>query len=164
MFDAEHDPVFYRITGATHGTARIASDGRSVSFTPTTGYFGPASFSIVADDGYSTSQVATVTVNVSDAPLVKLDFAVRQPRLDARHAMTLQLVGDFTDEQHVLLPASYLQFTSTNPTSGLVTLHASRATLSGLSNGTGVITASTAHGPGGVVMCVSVGSDMTIDI
>ena len=46
--DAEHDPVFYRITGATHGTARIASDGRSVSFTPTTGYFGPASFSIVA--------------------------------------------------------------------------------------------------------------------
>jgi hypothetical protein len=64
----------------------------------------------VADDGYSTSQVATVTVNVSDAPLVKLDFVVRQPRLDARHSMKLQLVGDFTDEADVLLPASYLQF------------------------------------------------------
>lgn len=46
----------------------------------------------MADDGYSTSQVATV--NVSDAQLVKLDFVVYQPRLDARHSMNFQLVGD----------------------------------------------------------------------
>ncbi|MDH4329796.1 MAG: hypothetical protein OEV77_14840 [Nitrospira sp.] len=82
----------------------------------------------MADDGYSTSQVATVTVNVSDAPLVKLDFQVRQPRLDARHSMTLELVGNFTDEQNVALPASYLQFHSTNPASGIVTLHERRFT------------------------------------
>ncbi|MDH5642397.1 MAG: Ig-like domain-containing protein, partial [Nitrospira sp.] len=110
LFDAENDPTTYRIVGATHGTARIASNGTSVSFTPTTGFFGTACFSIVADDGYSTSQVATVTVNVSDAPLVALDFTVRQPRLDARHATTLELIGDFTDEQDVALPASYLTF------------------------------------------------------
>jgi len=104
----------------------------------------------VADDGYSTSQVATVTVNVSDAPLVKLDFQVRQPRLDTRHSMTLELVGNFTDEQNVALPASYLQFHSTNPASGIVTLH-------GLANGTGVITASTAYGPGGVTIQAATG-------
>ena len=87
--DQENDPIVYRITGATNGTARMASDGSSVSFTPTTGFFGTAGFSLVADDGYSTSQVATVTVNVSDAPLVKLDFVVRQPRLDARHSICI---------------------------------------------------------------------------
>ena len=150
IIDQENDPTVYRITGATHGTARIASDGRSVSFTPATGYFGPASFSIVADDGYSTSQVATVTVNVSDAPLVKLDFVVRQPRLDARHSMKLQLVGDFTDEQNVALPASYLQFQSTNPAGASIS---AGGVLTGIISGsTGVITASTAHGPGGVTI------------
>ena len=87
--DQENDPIVYRITGATNGTARMASDGSSVSFTPTTGFFGTAGFSLVADDGYSTSQVATVTVNVSDAPLVKLDFVVRQPRLDERHSICI---------------------------------------------------------------------------
>jgi hypothetical protein len=152
LFDAEGDPTTYRIVGATNGTARIASDGSSVSFTPATGFFGEASFSIVADDGYSTSQVATVTVNVSDAPLVKLDFVARAPRLSPRASQVLQLVGDFADEQNVLLPASYLQFQSTNPTAGIVTLHASRATLHGLTEGTGIITASTAHGPGGVTI------------
>jgi hypothetical protein len=80
----------------------------------------------VADDGYSTSPVATVTVNVSDAPLVTLDFTVRQPRLDARHSTKLELIGDFTDEQNVALPASYLTFASTNPAAGRLTPHASR--------------------------------------
>lgn len=113
---------------------------------------GDAGFSIVADDGYAVSQVATVTVNVSNAPLVTLDFAARAPRLSPRASQLLQLVGDFADEQNVALPTSYLRFQSTNPAAGIVTLHASRATLHGLTEGTGVITASTAHGPGGVVM------------
>ena len=150
--DAEGDPTFYRIVGATNGTARIASDGSSVSFTPTTGYSGDAGFSIVADDGYAMSQVVTVTVNVSNVPLVTLDFVARAPRLSPRASQLLQLVGDFADEQNVLLPASYLQFQSSNPTAGVVTLHASRATLHGLTEGTGVITASTPHGPDGAVI------------
>lgn len=108
--DQENDPIVYRIVGTTNGTARIASDGSSVSFTPTTGFFGTAGFSIVADDGYATSQVAAVTVNASNAQLVKLDFVTRAPRLSPRASQLLQLVGDFTDEQNVALPASYLQF------------------------------------------------------
>jgi hypothetical protein len=150
LFDAEGDPTFYRIVGATNGTARIASDGTSVSFTPATGYSGPASFSIVADDGYATSQVATVTVNVSNAPLVKLDFVARAPRLSPRASQLLQLVGDFADEQNVSLPASYIQFQSTNPTGASIS---AGGVLTGIMDGsTGVITASTAHGPGGAVM------------
>ncbi|MDH5639643.1 MAG: putative Ig domain-containing protein, partial [Nitrospira sp.] len=158
LSDPENDPIVYRITGAMNGTARIASNGTSVSFTPTTGYSGPASFSIVADDGYATSQVATVTVNVSDAPLVALDFTVRQPRLDARHATTLELIGDFTDEQDVLLPASYLTFGLTNLSPqpsvlGPGAVIAANGVLTGVIDGTtGIVTASTAHGPNGAVI------------
>ena len=76
--------------------------------------------------------------------------SVRQPRIDARHSTKLQLVGDFTDEQNVVLPASYLQFQSTNPTGASIS---AGGVLTGIINGsTGVITASTAHGPGGVTI------------
>ncbi|MDH5669840.1 MAG: Ig-like domain-containing protein, partial [Nitrospira sp.] len=158
LSDPENDPVVYRITGAMNGTARITSDGANVSFTPDTGFFGAASFAIVADDGYSTSQVATVTVNVSDAPLVALDFAVRQPRLDARHSTTLELIGDFTDEQDVALPASYLTFGLTNLSPqpsvlGPGAVIEATGVLTGVIDGTtGIVTASTAHGPNGAVI------------
>jgi hypothetical protein len=104
----------------------------------------------MTDDGFATSQVATVTVNVSETPLVKLDFKVRQPCIDARHSSKLELVGDFTDEQNVALPASYLQCQvlysalSTDFTDWRVDRdHQWR---------TGVITASTVQGSDGATM------------
>ncbi len=44
--DPEGDQTFFRITGATHGTARLSGDGRSVIFTPEVGYFGAATFTL----------------------------------------------------------------------------------------------------------------------
>lgn len=61
--------------------------------------------------------------------------------------MKIQLAGDFTDEQNVALPASYLQVQSTS----LAAAHLTSA-FHGLVNGTRVITASTAHGFGGVTI------------
>ncbi|MDE3034800.1 MAG: beta-propeller fold lactonase family protein, partial [Nitrospirota bacterium] len=141
--DPEEDPIFFRLVGAEHGTAALSQDGQTVVFTPELGYAGPASFRFVADDGFSLSNEATVDVTVSDAPLTHLDFSVRNPRLDGpKHSTTLQLIGDFADEQDVLLPGSYLTFASTNPTAGTIS---ASGRLSGQTVGTGVITA-TSHG------------------
>ena len=72
LSDLEGDRTYYRITGAEHGSARLSGDGASVIFTPEEGYSGTASFRIIADDGYSQSPEATVTVNISDARLLKI--------------------------------------------------------------------------------------------
>jgi len=77
--DPDGDSVFYRIVSALNGTARLAPDGRSVTFMPAPGYTGDdASLEIVADDGFSASPDANVQIVVSDKPLVALDFDVRR--------------------------------------------------------------------------------------
>jgi hypothetical protein len=104
------------VVGAQHGTATVSGDGESVSFLPALGYSGDASFQFVADDGYGTSAPATVTVHVSAAPLVNIDFQQRTPHLNLGDLRQLALTGDFTDQKGVALPASYLTFQTTDPT------------------------------------------------
>jgi hypothetical protein len=87
LSDPEGDPTFYRVVGATNGTARLSGDGRSVLFTPALGFTGQAGFEVVADDGFSSSQVATVAVNVSDAKLTHLDYVPRDSLLDRRSGL-----------------------------------------------------------------------------
>ena len=72
------------------GTATLSPDGHTVTFLPAPGYTGPASFQFAADDGYGTSAPATVSVNVSTAPLVDLDFATRPIALDPGATLTEQ--------------------------------------------------------------------------
>ncbi|MDC0935965.1 S8 family serine peptidase [Pirellulales bacterium] len=125
--DFDGDEVFYRIVSATGGSARIGSDGSSILFTPAPGLSGTASFELQADDGFAASNVMEIEVNVSDAPLVSLDFVERNPRLTLGDRTQLAAIGDFADEQDVALPASYVTFTSTDATvaeitsSGMVT-------------------------------------------
>ena len=106
---------------AQNGTATLGVDGQTVTFLPSPGYTGPASFQFQADDGYSTSPVGTVTVTVSTAPLVSLDFTQRAPELLPGDTQMMSVIGDFADEQDVALPSSYLTFQTADPTVAVVT-------------------------------------------
>lgn len=66
-------------TAAAHGTA--TASGTSISYTPTTGYAGPDSFTYTATNGAGTSAPATVTLTVSP-PTILYTPAV-SPRADA---------------------------------------------------------------------------------
>lgn len=113
--DEDGASLLFRILAADHGAAAMSSDGRTVSFLPDPGFVGRAELQIVADDGFGYSAPATVTVDVSDAPLIHLDFQQREFRLDSGDVRMPTVLGDFADQAGVLLPASYLTFTSTNP-------------------------------------------------
>jgi hypothetical protein len=65
--DPEGDPTFYRVVGATNGTAKLSSLGQGVVCADA-GLCRPGELNIVADDGMRRRQ-ATVTVNVSNASL-----------------------------------------------------------------------------------------------
>jgi YD repeat-containing protein len=143
--DPEGDQTFYRIVAATDGTATLSSDGKGVVFTPAAGFVGQASFSLVADDGYSTSAVATVTVNISNAALVRINLPDIGP-LTTGDTLKLQITGDFTDATGVPLPASYLTLSSSNP--ALLAISSDGA-VSALNSGSAVITAAS-HGIIGV--------------
>ena len=62
--DPDGDPLFIASVGsATHGTVTRDSDGY-VTFTPTPGYSGPASFVYTVSDGHGGQASTTVSVNV----------------------------------------------------------------------------------------------------
>src|SRR5262249_32388986 len=68
-----------------------------------------------ADDGVLASDPVTISINVSDAPLVRINFTERSLRLQEFQPEPLAMTGDFTDESSVALPASYLTFGSEHP-------------------------------------------------
>ncbi len=108
--DPEGNPIYFRVLNPEDGTATLSPDGHTVTFVPAPGYTGPASFQYVADDGYGTSATATVSINVSAAPLVSLDFEDRAPSLQPGDSLNVTVVGDFADENGAVLPSSYLTF------------------------------------------------------
>ncbi|MBF2017367.1 MAG: putative Ig domain-containing protein [Rivularia sp. T60_A2020_040] len=118
--DAEGDAIYFRLANPEQGSISFTPDGKSAVFTPNTGYFSAASFELIADDGYSTAS-STIDINVSDAPLVNLDIVNRSPRLDVGESTQLVVIGDFSDQDDVILPASYLQFGSENELVGRIT-------------------------------------------
>ncbi|MGA2035933.1 MAG: putative Ig domain-containing protein, partial [Thermoguttaceae bacterium] len=138
--DPEGDPIYFRVIAAQDGTATLGTDGHTVTFVPAAGYAGPASFQYAADDGYSSSSPATVSINVSSAPLVNLDFQTRLPRLNnPGDTQVMVAMGDFTDETGVVLPASYVIWQSTNPAVMSVTAN---GTVTAIVGGTTVIVVS----------------------
>ena len=66
----------------------------------------------------ATSPVATVTVTISSAPLVSLDFVQgeREPEFNIGDTRSMLVVGNFADQQNVPLPASYVTFQTVDPT------------------------------------------------
>ena len=99
----------YRIvTGPTHGTVSLGANGQ-VLYTPAANYFGPDSFTYVANDGEVDSNLATVTLNVTpvnDAPTAE---AVEQT-LAEDATITFSLAGKDVDT----LPAN-LSFSVVTP-------------------------------------------------
>ncbi|TBA94792.1 DUF4082 domain-containing protein [Rhizobium ruizarguesonis] len=67
--DADGDPLsITSVNGAVNGTVTFDSQTKSVTFTPTAGYTGAASFSYSISDGYGGAASATVSLTVGTPP------------------------------------------------------------------------------------------------
>ncbi|MEA2371954.1 MAG: hypothetical protein QOH12_2348 [Solirubrobacteraceae bacterium] len=68
--DPDADPLTAVLAaGPAHGSLTLNSNG-SFTYTPTAGYSGPDSFTYKANDGFASSNVATVSLTVNAAPSV----------------------------------------------------------------------------------------------
>ena len=112
--DNEGDEIFLTVENVVGGNVRFARDGITAIFEPNAGYTGIGSFELVASDGYSKSDAVTFEVNVSDAPLVNLSFVNRNPQLEIGEGFEIVAIGDFADQEDVILPGDYLTWSSDN--------------------------------------------------
>ena len=114
--DPDGDRLFYRVVAASGGTAALTADGRGIVFTPAAGYSGAASVSIAADDGFGSSAAAVIDIGISSAPLVALDFSLRQLGFGgAGDTGRVALIGTFADQDDVVLPYNYVTTTIGDP-------------------------------------------------
>ena len=134
--DLEGDPVHWTVTGATHGSARLSPDGRTLTFTPEPGYSGQATVTLVADDGYAASAPITLGVDVSGARLLTIHVD-RLAAIATGGVQRLTATGDFEDEKGVRLIGSYLQYSSSDD--GVASVDAA-GLVEGESDGTAVVT------------------------
>ncbi|WP_293330756.1 DUF4114 domain-containing protein, partial [Microcoleus sp. CAWBG58] len=137
--DAEGDPLTISVLNPVNGTVIFNPLTNKASFKPASGFSGIASFDFLASDAFGSSTPARVTVNVSDVPLLNLDFVKRNPRLNAGENTELIVLGDFADQKGVVLPDSYLTYTSFNPEVAPID---PTGKVTGLTNGTSVLSAS----------------------
>src|SRR5262249_55196223 len=119
--DPQGDPLFFRIVGADDGTATLNPDGHTVTFVPAAGFTGTADFRFEADDGLELSAPASISVTVSAAPLLSLDFQAREPRLAVGGGTQIVAIGNFADQQGVVLDPSYVRFQSMDPAVATIT-------------------------------------------
>ena len=137
--DPEGDSILYNALNPVNGTVLFDSITKTATFKPAPGFSGIASFELAASDGLNWGVPAKVTVNVSGAPLLNLDFAQRRPQLNAGESTELTVLGDFADQKGVVLPASYLTYASLNP--GVAPIDAF-GKVTGLADGTSILSAS----------------------
>ncbi|MEG4288374.1 Ig-like domain-containing protein [Microcoleus sp. C2C3] len=137
--DPEGDSILYKALNPVNGTVLFDSNTKTATFKPAPGFSGIASFELAASDGLNWGVPAKVTVNVSGAPLLSLDFAERRPQLYAGDSTQLRVLGDFADQKGVVLPASYLTYASLNP--GVAPIDAF-GKVTGLADGTSILSAS----------------------
>ena len=88
--DPNNDPLAYDIvTLPSHGTLSPAgAAGPSRTYTPTTGYEGPDSFTFKTNDGYIDSNTATVSITVQNGPPVANNQAITVNK-NTQQALTL---------------------------------------------------------------------------
>ena len=124
----------------THGTLSLNSDG-SFTYTPTTGYFGPDSFTYHAYDGLNSGNMATVTLNVGDNTPPVVTNPGAQTSTEG-NTVSLQIQAADPDDIVLSYSATGLPLgLSIAPTTGLIT-------------GT-VVSTFTQHGPYSVTVTAS---------
>ncbi|MBI3348492.1 MAG: putative Ig domain-containing protein, partial [Burkholderiales bacterium] len=116
LSDPEGDPLSFRIVSSTHGVATLSGDGTRVLFRPEAGFAGDATFTVIADDGFTQSAAGDITVHVSDAPLLRMDFTQRNPTVALGGRYLPTVTGDFADQLGVVLDSSYVTLSVSNPT------------------------------------------------
>ncbi len=114
--DADGDRLYYRVVSSENGVATLSDRAGFITFTPDDAFTGTAHFIVIADDGFNNSQPIDLSVTVSDAPLVSLDFTQRHLVFDvAGMSATVGVVGDFADQDDVPLPLWYVNATIDDP-------------------------------------------------
>lgn len=108
--DSDPDGDTLAITGivggsAVNGVAVFNSVNNTITFTPTAGYTGPASFQYTVSDGRGGTASATVSLNVAaTAPTVSLFSGADQPaKFDDPDSVQLNLGVSFTTSQNGLI-------------------------------------------------------------
>ena len=95
--DPENDPLTaILVDDVTNGTLTLNSDG-SFTYTPNANFSGTDIFTYVADDGISSSNIATVTItvnNVDDDPPVAVDDT---PTADEDVPLNIDVLGNDSD-------------------------------------------------------------------
>ena len=124
----------------TNGTLALNSDG-SFTYTPTTGYLGPDSFTYHGYDGLNAGNMATVTLNVGDTTPPVVTNPGAQTSTEG-NTVNLQIQATDPDD-------TTFSFTATGLPLGL-----SIASGTGLISGT-VVSTFTQHGPYSVVVSAS---------
>lgn len=108
--DAEGDPIFFEVLGATGGVAALTPDGLAIRFTPEAGRITPATIQLAASDGYQSSAPATLTVEISDAALQAITLPERTPHLAKGERRAFAVMGAFADGGSAALDDAYVTF------------------------------------------------------
>jgi hypothetical protein len=103
-----------KVTNPANGTVTLSANG-GFTFTPTTGFTGSTSFTYKANNGLMDSNVATVTINVTTAPIAGNDSYSATTAV----ALTVTAPGLLANDSGGALTAIKV----TNPTSGTVTVN-----------------------------------------
>ncbi len=120
--DTDADGDTLAITGAgsaSHGTVSVNS-GTSLTYTPTTSYYGTDSFTYSLSDGHGGTATGTVTMTVNRAPVATADTA----SVAQNTAQTVSVLGNDSDPDGDTLSVSAV----TNGAHGTVTTNGTTVT------------------------------------
>ncbi len=105
----------FSLSNVVGGTVILSNDGQFAFFQPAAGAQPVGSFKVTANDAGVASNLATVTVQISDAALVSIRVGDLTTRVPIGTAWLLPVFGDFADAKDVPLTPGGLTYTSTNP-------------------------------------------------
>jgi VCBS repeat-containing protein len=117
--DADGDALTYTVgTTPTHGTVVVNVDG-TWTYTPSEGYVGPDSFTVVVSDGKGGTATATITVQVNEPPneLPTIGTQDLQKSTLKNIAVSGKVIGTDADGDALTFSAE------TNPTHGTVVVN-----------------------------------------
>ena len=118
--DADNQPLTYQLaTPPAHGTVTIV--GNISTYTPTTGYAGPDSFTFVANDGIVNSNLATVSMTVLPHTTPVCTAATASPSLlwPPNHRLVPITIDGVTDADGSAVSLSIVSIFQDEPTNGL---------------------------------------------